>query len=209
MGHRGMVHPVDAIRVRWRELADLADELLHRVDDALAAETSQSVMVETRAQVEALAAATRSALADLDPKMRAEMERKVGRKVVDLQHRAARLPTLSSGSATTTTANHDFVENRPPPPASRPIAPGPSAPRKPTRATPAKAKGAAPRKPTSASIQASLEDAAVVKAYSITGTFELGDVIAHPTFGRGRVEGLQPRTIKVLFASGMKSLRTA
>jgi len=40
------------------------------------------------------------------------------------------------------------------------------------------------------------------------GSYELGDIIAHATFGRGRVERLQPRAMQVQFATGMKSLRT-
>ena len=63
-------------------------------------------------------------------------------------------------------------------------------------------------KPLSPLIQASLANAAVVKPYSMEGSYQLGDVIDHATFGRGRVERLQPRAMQVQFAIGMKSLRT-
>ena len=199
--------------MRFRELAEAADELLHRVDEALVTGAAHGFMVETRAKVDALAGELRDALAGLGEKQRATMERTVGRKVTDLQHRAARLPTLSAGSAAKTTTSNEFVENRPPPP-SRPKPP-PSATRaapppkvaRPKRVVDRRAeKTKAARRP--ALDEAALRNAAVVKPYAMDGSYELGDVIAHATFGRGRVEGLQPRVMQVQFATGMKSLRT-
>lgn len=197
----------EAIRLRFRELAEVADDLLHRVDEALVSDAPHIFMVETRAKVDALGAALRDALAGLGEKARAAMERTVGRKITDLQQRAARLPALSAGNAAKTTSNTGFVESRPPPP-SRPSAPRSAAPRPTARPKRVAGTIAAPTKPLSSLIQASLQNAAVVKPYSMDGKYELGDIIAHATFGRGRVERLQPRAMQVQFVAGVKSLRT-
>jgi hypothetical protein len=193
----------EATRSRFRELAEAADDLLHRVDEALATDAPHHFMVETRAKVDALGAAMRDALAGLAERSRGTMERTVGRKITDLQQRAARLPALSAGSAARTTTNTGFIESRPPPP-SRPSAATSAPPRKPARPK----RVAAPTKPPSPSIDGLLQSAAVVKPYSMDGAYELGDIIAHASFGRGRVERLQPRTMQVQFAGGMKALRT-
>jgi hypothetical protein len=149
-------------------------------------------------------------LAGLGEKPRAAMERTVGRKVTDLQRRASRLPALSAGNPINKKPNTDFVENRPPPQSRPPSPRSASAPRK-TAPRPRRTSGMAPApkpKPLSPLIQASLANAAVVKPYSMEGSYQLGDVIDHATFGRGRVERLQPRAMQVQFAIGMKSLRT-
>lgn len=197
----------EATRLRFRELADSADELLHRVDDALVTDAPHGFMVETRAKVDALGRELKDALAGLGEKARATMERTVGRKITDLQHRAMRLPALSAGAAAKTTSNTGFVESRPPPP-SRPSAPGSVAPRKFVRPKRVARTIAPAIKPLSPLTQASLQNAAVVKPYSMDGSYELGDIIAHATFGRGRVERLQPRAMQVQFVTGTKSLRT-
>ena len=199
----------EATRTRFHKLAEAADELMHRVDEALVTDAPHPFMVETRAKVDALGAELREMLAGLGEKARAAMERTVGRKVTDLQRRASRLPALSAGNPIKKKPNTDFVENRPPP-APRPPSPrNASAPRK-TAPRPRRAPGTAPAstKPLSPLIQASLANAAVVKPYSMEGSYQLGDVIDHATFGRGRVERLQPRAMQVQFAIGMKSLRT-
>jgi hypothetical protein len=210
---RDKLHYVDGtIRLRFRELADKADDLLHRVDDAFDGEASHSFMVETRAKVDALGAELKGALAGLGEKARSEMERTVGRKIADLQKRAARLPALSAGSAATTTANTGFIESRPPPrsraSAPKAAAPRKLAPRKTVRPKRVARTIGAPSKPPSPLTQATLDDAAVVKPYSMEGSYEVGDIIAHATFGRGRVERVQPRAMQVQFAIGMKSLRS-
>jgi hypothetical protein len=195
----------EATRTRFRELADAADELIGRVDEALAGDAPHSFMVETRAKVDALGAELRGMLAGLGERARAGMERTVGRKVTDLQRRASRLPANAAGNPAKPAPKTAFVETRPPPP-SRPPAPRSSSPRKTAR--PKRETAPAATRPPSAQLQASLENAAVVKPYSMEGHYQPGDVIDHATFGRGRVERLQPRAMQVQFAIGLKSLRT-
>jgi hypothetical protein len=199
----------EATRTRFQKLAETADELMHRVDEALVTDAPHPFMVETRAKVDALGAELRDMLGGLGEKARAGMERTVGRKVTDLQRRASRLPALSGGNPVKKKPNTDFVENRPPPPSRPPSPKASTAPRR-TAARPRRTTGLAPvsNKPLSPLIQASLANAAVVKPYSMEGSYQLGDVIDHATFGRGRVERLQPRAMQVQFAIGMKSLRT-
>ena len=51
------------------------------------------------------------------------------------------------------------------------------------------------------------KDAAVVKAYSPKDRYEEGDVLEHPTFGRGIATAVKDGTkIEVLFESGSKTL---
>jgi hypothetical protein len=202
----------EATRTRFRGLADEADDLIGRVEEALGPEATNSFMIETRTHVDAIGAELTRLLADLSAKARAEMERTVGRKVRDLQRLAARLPTLSAGNPARTTSATEFIENRPPPPtrvpppraASRPAVKK-TAPRKSATSS---SRSRLPPPPSAAEIAASLENASVVKPYSMAERYEPGDVIEHATFGRGRVERLQPRAMQVQFAIGVKSLRT-
>jgi hypothetical protein len=48
---------------------------------------------------------------------------------------------------------------------------------------------------------------AVAKIYSTSSRYELGDVLEHPTFGRGVATAVRDSTkIEVLFESGSKTL---
>lgn len=50
-------------------------------------------------------------------------------------------------------------------------------------------------------------DAAAAKAYSPKDTYEAGDILEHPTFGRGVTTAVKDATkIEVLFESGSKTL---
>ena len=205
----------ETTRTRFREIADTADELIGRVDEALVPDAPHSFMVETRSKVDAIGAELLKMLAGLSPAARSQMERTVGRKVTDLQRAASRLPVLAVGSPARTASNTDFVENRPAPPprppaprstAPRSAPPRSAAPRKTTR--PKRAIGGAPSALSTAQILASIQNAVLVKPYSMEERYEQGDVIEHATFGRGRVERLQPRAMQVQFAIGMKQLRT-
>ena len=73
-----------------------------------------------------------------------------------------------------------------------------------------KTSGSAPSVRRSANRYASLLKAngeTVAKAYSPASRYELGDVLEHPTFGRGVATAVRDATkIEVLFESGSKTL---
>ena len=200
----------EATRALFRELADAADELIDQVEEALGADVPQSRMRETRAAVDQLAARAKEMLVGLGEHARAAMERTLGRKLADLQKRAARLPALAAGDpATGKSPDTGFVETRPLPPSPPSSAPmsGPAPHRKPARSQKAVGASRGASRRESPDIEGLLRNATVVKPYSLEQRYEPGDVIDHPTFGRGRVERTQPRTMHVQFAIGLKALR--
>jgi hypothetical protein len=50
------------------------------------------------------------------------------------------------------------------------------------------------------------KSAAVAKTYSLQNKYEPGDVLEHPTFGRGVTTAVKDGKIEVLFESGSKML---
>ena len=74
------------------ELGREADDLMDQVDIALEEHAPFRLMLETRAKVDALSQRYKELIATVAEPARAQIERTVGRKVVDVQKMSTRLP---------------------------------------------------------------------------------------------------------------------
>lgn len=115
----------DALRGRFQQIGEQVDHLMDEVENALDEHAEFSFTLQTRAQVDEVAQQYRAACAELtDEKDKFEAERRWGRKVIDLQKLAQRLPTPPKGKPATQRASNDFFETREGKSSRQPVVPG-------------------------------------------------------------------------------------
>lgn len=103
----------DAVKSQLDAIADQADALIEEVEAALDEHAEFGLMLATRVRVEECARAYKQLYATLDDKDRMTADRTVGRKVVDVQRMAQRLPAPPSGRPAEEKAKQEFWEARP------------------------------------------------------------------------------------------------
>ncbi|MBI4511088.1 MAG: hypothetical protein HY698_15755 [Deltaproteobacteria bacterium] len=97
-----------------RAIVDEADDLMDQVEAALDEHAEFSVMFESRRRVDDVARRYRELLASFSEADRSTVERGIGRRVVDLQKLASRLPSVASGNPASAKTKSEFFETRPP-----------------------------------------------------------------------------------------------
>jgi hypothetical protein len=103
----------EAQRDATRELSDEIDGLLDEVENALDEHATFALRLQTRVKVEAVAQRYRDLNGALGEVDRLQLERTLGRKLVDLRKMAAPLPAPPSGRAAEKKPNNEFFEARP------------------------------------------------------------------------------------------------
>lgn len=103
-----------------------ADDLMEQVEAAFDEHAQFGFQLETRVKVDDLGRRFREAIAGLDEKDRFQVDRTVGRKVIDLQRMAARLPAPPEGKKAEVVTQVEFLEARPQAVSSsrQPVTPG-------------------------------------------------------------------------------------
>src|SRR5688572_12858388 len=103
----------EAARNQFLEIGKLADDLVDEVENAFDEHADFTQGLATRVKVEEAAQRYRAAVAALsDEKDRIEADRRFGRKIVDLQRMAARLPAAPAGAKATARSTNEFWETR-------------------------------------------------------------------------------------------------
>src|SRR5262245_19110109 len=105
----------------FEAIAREADELLDQDETALEEHAQFSMMLATRTRVDDLSRRYREACNAADAKDRMQIERSVGRKVVDLQKMSNRLPAQAVGKAAEKSADTGMMERRAPTSSRPPI----------------------------------------------------------------------------------------
>jgi hypothetical protein len=90
-----------------------AEELIDTVETALDEHAQFSFMLETRGKVEDVSARYRAAKAKLGENDALQIDRHVGRRVMDLQRMATRLPSAAIGAPAPQRVDTGFFETRP------------------------------------------------------------------------------------------------
>jgi hypothetical protein len=103
----------DAARSQFQEIGDQVDGLMEEVENSFDELADFQQGLATRVKVDAVGQRYREAIAALaDEKDRLEMERRFGRKVVDLLRMATRLPAPPKGDKATARSTNEFWETR-------------------------------------------------------------------------------------------------
>jgi hypothetical protein len=102
----------DAARSQFQEIGQAVDDLMDEVENAFDELADFQQGLNTRIKVDEVGQRYREAMAALDEKDRFEMERRVGRKVMDLQRMATRLPAPPTGAKATAKSSNEFWETR-------------------------------------------------------------------------------------------------
>jgi hypothetical protein len=114
----------DALRAEFQAISDEVDGLLDEVEQAYDEHATFAFGLATRGKVESATSRYRELSAGLDEKDKFEIERKVGRKVMDLGKMAAKLPQLAQGKPATARATNEFFETREGKTSRKPVVPG-------------------------------------------------------------------------------------
>lgn len=116
----------EAAKSEFRELGEEADALMDAVELALDELAPHSQKLETRAQVETLSARYRERIGAYDSgdPDRWEVERRIGRKIVDLQKLAMSLPAPPQGKPAEQRASNEFFATREGKSSRKPFTPG-------------------------------------------------------------------------------------
>jgi hypothetical protein len=101
-----------------------ADGLMEEVEEALDEHTAHAERLAVRVRVEEMAARFRAFVGALGEKDRFEAERRVGRKVLDVQKQANALPAPPKGREAAPRASTDFFETREGKSSRQPVKPG-------------------------------------------------------------------------------------
>jgi hypothetical protein len=102
----------DAARSELQAISDEVDHLIDEVDAALDEHASHAQRLQTRARVEEVAVRFRKLIPGFDDRDRLEADRKVGRKLLDMQKVAMALPAPPQGAKAQPRASNDFFETR-------------------------------------------------------------------------------------------------
>jgi hypothetical protein len=125
----------DALRSQFQEVGEEADSLMDEVEQAYDEHATFAFGLATRVKVEQCTARYRELCAPLDEKDKFEVERKVGRKVADLQKFATKLPAPPQGKPATAKATDEFFGTREGKSSRKPIVPGLAVGQQSTRGT--------------------------------------------------------------------------
>ena len=130
----------DETRSQFQAIAQETDDLMDQVERAMEEHATFQFMLQTRVKVDAVSARFREARTGLSEKDLFEVDRKIGRKVADLQKMATRLPTAPVGKPAEKPVENEFFATRAPkssrPPVTIGVQPGEE---------PRKARGAVPK----------------------------------------------------------------
>jgi hypothetical protein len=129
----------DETRSQFLAISQETDDLMDQVEKAMEEHAQFAFMLETRTKVDALSARFRDAKSGLGEKDLFEVDRKIGRKVSDLQKMATKLPTPPVGKPAAKAVETEFFATRAPkssrPPVTIGLQPG-EKPRRPKGAPP-------------------------------------------------------------------------
>ncbi len=114
----------DALTAQFKEIAAEVDGLMDEVEQALDEHSEFSFGLATRARVENVTRRYRELTAPLDEKDKFDVERRIGRKVVDLQKLATKLPQPAQGKPANAKVSNEFFETREGKSSRKPIVPG-------------------------------------------------------------------------------------
>jgi len=115
----------DALRAQFQEVAEEVDGLMDEVEQAFDEHSTFAFGLATRVKVEEATKRYRELCATLtDEKDRFEVDRRIGRKVIDLQKLATRLPTPAQGKPAVARASNEFFETREGKSSRKPVVPG-------------------------------------------------------------------------------------
>jgi hypothetical protein len=115
----------DAQRAELQALAEEADGLGDDVEAAFDEHATFTQKRATRARVDDLSRRWREAMARVqDEKERFQVERTLGRRVIDLQKMATRLPAAAQGKPADAPADNSFFATRAPKSSRQPVVPG-------------------------------------------------------------------------------------
>ena len=125
----------DALRARFQEVSDEVDGLMDEVEQAYDEHATFAFGLATRVKVEDATRKYRELSAGLDEKDKFDVERRVGRKVSDLQKMAQKLPAPPQGKPATGRASNEFFETREGKSSRKPVVPGLAVGQQSTRGT--------------------------------------------------------------------------
>jgi hypothetical protein len=114
----------EALSAQLREISETVDGLQDEIEQALDEHAEFAFGLATRVKVEALSARYRALVATLDEKTRMQADRTTGRKVVDVQRMANRLPSPPAGAKAHGVASREFFETREGKSSRQPVVPG-------------------------------------------------------------------------------------
>jgi hypothetical protein len=118
----------DQTRSLFLAIGHETDDLMDQVEKAFEEHATFQLQLQTRLRVDELSAKFRDSKSGLDEKDRFEVDRKVGRKVADLQKMATRLPTPALGKPAAKAVETEFFATRAPkssrPPVTLGVQPG-------------------------------------------------------------------------------------
>ena len=125
----------DALRSQFQEVGNEADGLMEEVESAYDEHATFAFGLATRVKVEQCTARYRELCAPLDEKDKFEVERKIGRKVADLQKFATKLPAPPQGKPATARVTDEFFGTREGKSSRKPVVPGLAVGQQSTRGT--------------------------------------------------------------------------
>jgi hypothetical protein len=114
----------DALRAQLQAVGDDVDGLIDEVEAAFDEHATFTQGLATRIKVEQVTARYRELCVGLDEKDKFEAERRIGRKVADLQKMATKLPSPAQGKPSTARATDEFFGTREGKSSRKPIVPG-------------------------------------------------------------------------------------
>lgn len=114
----------DSLRETLKALAEEADGLADDVENSFDEHATYAFMRETRRRVDDLSRRYHEVIARVNPEEKLVAERMYGRRIVDVQKMAARLPAASDGRPAEKIAHNDFLETRAPKSSRPPVTPG-------------------------------------------------------------------------------------
>ncbi len=261
----------DTQRETFRTLSEEVDSLLEEVEASLEEHATFAMGLKTRTKVEDAVKRYREQIASLSETDRMQIDRTLGRKVVDLQKVAAPLPAPPAGTVAKKRGQEEFFEARPisasssrqpkvmgaeaaprrgvtvggeveawcnrcegihthtilavtagvpvqvtchackgthkfreePPPQRRPIAAAPATYKKQSGVD----RETQQRMNERNALVEALRSATNVRPYDSKERYKVGEIIEHPTFGRGKIENTLPRSMLVRFTVGLKTLK--
>jgi hypothetical protein len=129
----------DQTRSQFAAIGQETDDLMDQVEKAMEEHASFQMQLATRVAVDEVSKKFREAKTGLDEKDRFEVDRRVGRKVADLQKLATKLPTAAVGKPAAKAIETEFFATRAPkssrPPVTIGLQPG-EKPRRPAGGVP-------------------------------------------------------------------------
>jgi hypothetical protein len=115
----------DALRAQFQEVADEVDGLMDEVEQAFDEHATFAFGLATRVKVEEATKKYREMLAALaEEKDRSDVERRIGRRVMDLLRMAGKLPAPPQGKPAQVKITNEFFETREGKSSRKPVTPG-------------------------------------------------------------------------------------